>query len=523
MTQQLCRLSGFLVMIFAAAASSRSAVVDLSASTKPAAVFNTPGPAVVIRLTGEVDNYQRDQLFRRFAKARTLGAKTIILEIDTYGGLVTSGLDISRFLKNQTDLHVIAFVNSKAISAGAMIALACDEIVMTPSGTLGDCAPIQVAPGVGGMVSMEPTERSKAESPILSDFQESAYRNGYDPLLACAMVSLPYSVHWIQDDAGTRRFVNDVDYKTLTESGKWHAIANEPDPIDSDKTLLTVHTAQALRYGLARGTALTSDELAIQRGVTILDRLEDGIGDGIISMLGGSVARALFLIIFLNALFLALKTPGSGAPEAIALVALGLLIGIPLLTGHALWWQILMIVAGIGLVVFEIFVFPGHLVSLLLGSVLLLSGIVLTFVGDVWSVPGGWSLAGTQASVERGTYVTVGGLAISLLTITWLRRQLVKLPYFKNLVLTTVSGEKSAPASPPSFYAGQANSSTDIWPFVGTTGAATTELKPGGIARFPYGGDARTTSVVSESGFVPAGTRVIVREVHGNRVVVRVL
>ena len=55
------------------------------------------------------------------------------------------------------------------------------------------------------------------------------------------------------------------------------------------------------------------------------------------------------------------------------------------------------------------------------------------------------------------------------------------------------------------------------------TGAATTELKPGGIARFPYGGDARTTSVVSESGFVPAGTRVIVREVHGNRVVVRVL
>ena len=88
--------------------------------------------AAIIRLSGEVDNYTRDTLFRRFREAEAAGAKTVILELDTYGGLVTSGLDISRFLRGQSSIHTIAFVDSKAISAGALIALACDEIVMSP-------------------------------------------------------------------------------------------------------------------------------------------------------------------------------------------------------------------------------------------------------------------------------------------------------------------------------------------------------------------------------------------------------
>src|SRR5687767_9559812 len=105
------------------------------------------GAAVVITVDGTVNDYTRDRPFRRFAKARKLGATTVILRIDTYGGLVTAGLDISRFLKRQDDLRVIAFVDDKAISAGAMIALACDEIVMAPGSTIGNAAPIAVSPG----------------------------------------------------------------------------------------------------------------------------------------------------------------------------------------------------------------------------------------------------------------------------------------------------------------------------------------------------------------------------------------
>ena len=44
---------------------------------------------------------------------------------------------------------------------------------------------------------------------------------------------------------------------------------------------------------------------------------------------------------------------------------------------------------------------------------------------------------------------------------------------------------------------------------------------PGGSAEFPYADDRRTTAVISDSGYVAAGTKLLVREVQGNRVVVR--
>src|SRR5687768_5334821 len=216
--------------------------------------------AVVVSLAGTVDDFNRDALQRRFEKARRLGAGTVILEIDTYGGLVSSALDISRYIKNQSDLHTIAFVNSKAISAGALIALACDEIVMTPSATLGDCAPIQAHP-MGGMHTMGEAERAKAESPVLADFEESASKNGYDPLLARAMVTVKTAVHYVENQAtGKKRFVSAEEYKTLTapdagEGGGWKPVADVKNPVDSAETLLTVGTDTATRIGLARGTA----------------------------------------------------------------------------------------------------------------------------------------------------------------------------------------------------------------------------------------------------------------------------
>src|SRR5207253_2697378 len=65
-------------------------------------------PVAVVALSGHVDDYTRDVLKRRFASARAAGAQTIIVKLDTYGGLVTSALDISRFIKSQRDIHTIA-------------------------------------------------------------------------------------------------------------------------------------------------------------------------------------------------------------------------------------------------------------------------------------------------------------------------------------------------------------------------------------------------------------------------------
>jgi membrane-bound serine protease (ClpP class) len=154
-------------------------------------------PAVVIQLSGEINDYNRDALKKRFAEARAMGAKTIVLEIDTFGGMVTSGLEISGFIKQQTDLHTIAFVRTKAISAGIMIALAADELVMAPGAMIGDSAPISVD-AQGQLRTLGVAERAKFESPVLADFYDSAIQNGYDPILTQAMVAVGRSVYYVQ-------------------------------------------------------------------------------------------------------------------------------------------------------------------------------------------------------------------------------------------------------------------------------------------------------------------------------------
>ena len=100
-------------------------------------------------------------------------------------------------------------------------------------------------------------------------------------------------------------------------------------------------------------------------------------------------------------------------------------------------------------------------------------------------------------------------------------RYLPRLPYFNRLVLTSTSG--GTVAMPPPGIAGSPFSSDprDRWPFVGTIGRAASDLKPGGSAEFPYADDSRTTAVVSESGYISAGAKIVVRDVSGNRVVVR--
>src|SRR6202020_403982 len=116
-------------------------------------------------------------------------------------------LDISRFLRRQNDLHVIAYISDKAYSAGAMIAVSCNEIVMAPSAVVGDCAPI-IFDTSGHLEPMPAAERAKAQSPVVNDFDASAARNGYSRELLESMVIAERVVHWAQSPTGEKRFVD---------------------------------------------------------------------------------------------------------------------------------------------------------------------------------------------------------------------------------------------------------------------------------------------------------------------------
>jgi membrane-bound serine protease (ClpP class) len=471
--------------------------------------------AVVVELSGQIDDYNKGSMIKRFTEARKLGAQTIILKINTYGGLVTSGLEISHFLKSQNDLHIIAFIDEKAISAGAMIALACDEIVMEPQSKLGDCAPISLTTG-GELQTMGSAERAKMESPILEDFYESAKRNGYDPLLVQSMVSVGRVVHYVQNESGERRFVDAATFDKLTKEG-WKPVEGVPDPVDGAGSLLTVGTDLALKLGLAKATEPTPEALASSRQLQILATLAPTSGEEIIGLLSSSVVRGLLTTIFLFALYTSFSHPGHGMAEVLAVTTLCVLVGVPLLTGYAQWWEIMAILIGILLIALEIFVIPGFGITGITGIVLVLFGLTMTWVGnEPVTIPGFLpKLRGTWDALGKGLLVVVTGMFCSLALWFWLQKYLPKLPYLNRLILTATSGGLDV--------SGVSTSSVLPYIPVGARGKAMTDLRPGGSAAFGDSaiGETRLVDVVSDSGFVRAGADVIVREVQGTRVVVR--
>ena len=491
-----------------------------SATTRPATTAPTPPdlsgpptPAAVITFKGEVDDYSRDELFKRFNQAKAAGAKVIILKLNTPGGLVSAGMDISSFLRSQTDVHTIAYVNRMALSAGIMIGVACDEIVMEPESQVGDSAPIMLT-NDGGLQSLGETERAKMESPVLADFYASSVRNGYSPLLTAAMVSMKRVVHYIQSPDGEKKFVEQAEYDKLTKDG-WTPVAGVPDPLDAADTLLTVKADVAERIGLSKGTFTSPESLASSRNYTIIATYAPGAGEKFIGWLGSAWIRGILIVILLQSLYIAFTHPGHGWIEAIALIALGLLVGVPLLTGFATWWEVVAIFLGLGLLAIEIFVIPGFGFIGILGIILLFGGLVLTFVGTEPNLPGTLpQFRGTWMNLQRGLFVVTAGLACSLFLWFWLNKYLPKMPYFNRLILTGVTGDVAAAL---------AESPTETGPAVGDIGVAVSELKPGGSVRFVTESypDGRVAAVISESGWLPAGTNVIVREVAGNRVVVR--
>ncbi len=500
----------FWGLMFVAAASVCMAATVGEPTTAPAT-----GKAAVVALRGEINDMSRDAIFRRFAEARKTGATTIILQINTPGGLVSSALQMSRFLKQQNDLHIIAFVEEKALSAGALISLACNEIVMQPTALLGDCAPISLAPG-GGLQSLGETERAKAESPILEDFYSSAIRNGHDPLLVQSMVSLGRVVHYMQNDAGEKRFVDAATYKVLIENG-WKPVPGVRDPLDAADTLLTVGTDVAVKIGLASGEAIDAETLARSRGLELVARFEPAAGEKIIEFLGSMTVRGLLTTAFMISLYLAFSTPGHGVPEVAATVALAVLVGVPLLTGYAQWWEVLAVLLGLVLLAVELFMIPGFGVAGISGIVLVLFGLTMTWVGDEPSdLPGILPvLTGSWQSLRQGIVVVLLGMASSLVLWWWLQRFLPKLPYMNRLILTG-----------PQVAAGASGVSMGIeqgWPRARTIGRAVTDLKPGGMAAFAdeTSGEERVVDVVSDHGYVVAGTRLVVKEIEGTKIVVR--
>jgi membrane-bound serine protease (ClpP class) len=483
--------------------------------------------AAIVTIEDEINDVTFASLKRRVDDVRAAGAKVLILEMDTPGGLVSSAMDICNYLKNITDLKTIAWVKPSAYSAGAMISLSCNEVVMTSASRIGDCAPIVFSP-TDGLVELGKTERAKAESPILKEFRDSAHRNHYDPLLCEAMVRQGSEIWWIERVSDkTRKFVLKADKETHLTDKKdpwrviekmWDPVLKEDvqvrQPIVEDRDLLTLTQSEALAYGFAKAIISNEEELTKHYGFSSsILRLTPNWAEITSDFLSSPLIRGILMMLIALGVYAEFNAPGHFVGAGVALVALIFFLGAPYLTGLADVWEILLVFIGVILLGVEIFVIPGFGVAGIAGILFILVGFIATFVP---SEPGPLvipRLPGTWLGLQTGLQVVFGGLGAAIFGMWILNKYLPSMPGARHLFLTPLPSPSTG---------GAVTTTSAATPNAGALargdiGETITRLRPAGKALF--GG--RRVDVITQGQMVDDGRAVEVIEVAGNRVVVR--
>lgn len=478
---------------------------------------DTRGVAV-IPVHGTIDDVLRRSIERRLEQARAEGVRTVVFEMDTPGGLVTSALDISTLIKElgSEGVRTLAWVHTDAFSAGALISVATQEIVMSSSSSIGDCAPIMVSP-VGGMEELGETERAKAESPVLKEFRDSAFRNGYDPLLCRAMVSVDVEVWWVENpESGERRLVDGNEKADLLEGedSAWRLVEHElfRQPIDSATELLTLSQDEAVTLGFAK--AIVPDLEALQSYLETPSRpvrLEISGWEQFAQWLNSPMVRGILFVIMLIGAYIEFQSPGLILPGATALVALGIFLGAPYAAGLADIWTIVLLVVGLILIGVEIFVLPGFGIAGISGVLLVLVSFVGTFVPREPDMPPFYwpNLQSTWDALKQGVLVLSSSTIIAITGIILMARYLHLMPGGEHLVLSNPENLAGLAVDDP--YAGVA--------LVGDVGIVTGALRPSGQARFGQ----QIVDVHSQGEYVESGRRVQVLRHDGPSIMVRPL
>ncbi len=448
----------------------------------------------VIPIFGTVDAGMAAFMERAYQQVSKDPCGLVVIKIDTFGGRVDSALEIVDILLRIPEDRSIAFVDKKAISAGALIALACGDLVMRPATTIGDCAPISY--------TQEGVEMKgeKFQSPIRAKFRALAKRNGYPELLAEAMVTPEKVVYAVEMD-GKRLFMDAHDYEDLRPADKERITSKKT--VVAEGELLTMDASEALDLGFSKMTADGVDEMLREMGIEDYDQvpIEQTWSETMVRFIE-SIAPVL-LMIGLAALYMEMKAPGFGLPGIIGITCLAIVFLNQYLVGLADYLELLIIVLGLILVGIEVFVLPGFGVAGFAAVICIAVGMILAFQGFVLpdpAVPWEGELLLHNIAVVIGAY-----LAAFLIVL-----------FFLRYVLPLFSSSREGPYLKTSLKDAHADSSETGRIQVGDAGVALTYLRPAGKANF----HDDLFDVVTEGEFMPKGTPIIVSAVKGNRIIV---
>jgi membrane-bound ClpP family serine protease len=438
---------------------------------------------VRVALTGAVTPEAVARLRGRIERAVADGANFIWLRIDSAGGSPEQSLVLANWLAglDPSGVRTVAYVPREARGDAALVAAACDELVMHPGAVIGG----EGAATIGGR---------KAESVV------AAWRGGVAKLrdrswsLPAALVVPGLAVRRaVEQGTGRVDYFTEEELASRDDRESWELgpqIGTGPLQLDGRR---------AEELGLAAHVVDDAEGVRKAYGLDVeIGVAEPGWSDKLLEALASPSLAWLLLLIGGAGLYIELKTPGVGFGGFVSMVAFIIYFWSQYLNGTSGWLEVMLFIAGVVCVAAEIFVLPGFGVLGLGGGLLVIASIVLasqSFVlpaNDYQIRQMQWSLLGILGAAAG---VTLLGIFV--------RRWLPATPFLKNVLL-----------EPPPADAAIDEASDDL---VGASGTTTTRLAPAGKARI---GDV-IRDVVSDGILIEPGTAVEVVEVRDGRISVR--
>ncbi len=292
---------------------------------------------------------------RAISAAEKNSAELIIFDIDTFGGRVDAATQIKDAI-SATDITTIAFINRRAISAGSLISLSCDQIYMTDGGTIGATS----------VVDMSGSKQSeKSQSYMREEMAATAEKAGKNTDIARGMVDEELSFEFLVINGDSLK-VDDIEGR---KEGK----------------LITLTTELALKYNIADGKSESVEELLSNIGIENYNiiTLSENWSEDLVRFLTDPTISSLLTTFGTIGIISELYSAGWGIGGTIGIVCLTLALGASYLTQLASSMDLLIIFSGLLLLVVEFIAIPGFGFFGIAGIGVLFYGLYLLLIPDV--------------------------------------------------------------------------------------------------------------------------------------------
>jgi membrane-bound ClpP family serine protease len=457
-------------------------------------------------LKKDIDGSSRESVSHVIRDVRQKGGNVLILVINVGGNDLVAARNLAdelRAAQNGDDkIKIVAFIPERAPAAGTVVALGCSEIVM--SKPKPDELGVSKEAEIGDFAAYLKATRDADVEANLNSIRDLAKLQGYPEILVDGMFKRDLELLRVKpvgnNLANQRRFMSRDEFeKNKTE---WV----EDKVVKPKGQLLKLTATEAVEYGFARFSVEGTDVKAVTEvyGWPAAKSPDPGWLDKFADFLRNPVVTVLLVVIGFTGLILELKVPGLTVPGIIAALCFLLVFWAhSKFSGQTFSLALLLFLLGLVLIGIEIFVLPGFGACGIFGILCMLGGLGLVTLDKVPQTAGEWGRLGEKVSLYM--FAMMGSFFLAF----FIARFLPKIPGGNRLVLNAPSEtDRPSEVLPGGIEAAE---------LLGAIGTTNTPLRPAGMVKF----GEKFVDVVSDGGFIPAGTRVQVIQVEGTRIVVK--